>query len=102
VLRGHEAAPIVVGDTMYIVTPYPNLLHALDLRTRAPRSGRYEPKPLPSSQGVACCDVVNRGAAYFDGKIIFNTLDNQTSPSMRKPARRSGARSSATSTAARR
>jgi PQQ-dependent dehydrogenase (methanol/ethanol family) len=27
---------------------------------------------------VACCDVVNRGAAYADGRIFFNTLDNQT------------------------
>src|SRR5207253_2996384 len=31
-----------------------------------------------ASQGVACCDVVNRGAVYADGKIVFNTLDNQT------------------------
>src|SRR3954465_5316180 len=29
--RGHEAAPLVVGSTMYIVTPYPNILYALDL-----------------------------------------------------------------------
>jgi lanthanide-dependent methanol dehydrogenase len=78
VLRGHEAAPIVVGDTMYIVTPYPNLLHALDLRNQGAKKWTFEPKPLPASQGVACCDVVNRGAAYFDGKIFFNTLDNQT------------------------
>src|SRR5205085_9513383 len=28
---GHEAAPLVVGDTMYVVTPYPDLLYALDL-----------------------------------------------------------------------
>src|SRR4051812_11614122 len=27
--RGHEAAPLVVGGTMYIVTPYPNDLFAL-------------------------------------------------------------------------
>src|SRR5215204_974188 len=25
--RGQEAAPIVVGDTMYVVTPYPNILY---------------------------------------------------------------------------
>jgi len=31
VLRGQEAAPIVVGHTMYVVTPYPNLLYAFDL-----------------------------------------------------------------------
>ena len=28
VLRGQEAAPIVAGSTMYVVTPYPNQLHA--------------------------------------------------------------------------
>src|SRR4051812_44988362 len=31
VLHGHEAAPIVVKDTMYLVTPFANLLYALDL-----------------------------------------------------------------------
>ena len=38
----------------------------------------FQPDPAPSSQGVACCDVVNRGAAYWNGKIIYNTLDVQT------------------------
>ena len=31
VLRGHEAAPIVRGDTMYLITPFPNHVYALDL-----------------------------------------------------------------------
>ena len=39
---------------------------------------KFEPSPSASSQGVACCDVVNRGAAYADGRVFFNTLDNQT------------------------
>ena len=79
VLRGHEGAPIVVNDTMYIVAPYPNYLYALDLKQPgAPMKWRFEPKPNAGSQGVACCDVVNRGAAYADGRIFFNTLDNQT------------------------
>jgi hypothetical protein len=30
-----------------------------------------------SSQSVACCDVVNRGAVYSDGKVFFNTLDGR-------------------------
>jgi PQQ-dependent dehydrogenase (methanol/ethanol family) len=78
-VRGHEAAPIVAGNTMYIVTPYPNYLYALDLaKPGAPVKWKYEPKPVSASQGVACCDVVNRGAAYSNGKIFFNTLDNQT------------------------
>jgi PQQ-dependent dehydrogenase (methanol/ethanol family) len=79
VVRGHEAAPIVAGGTMYVVTPYPNILYALDLtRPGAPVKWKFEPKPEASSQGVACCDVVNRGAAYADGRVFINTLDNQT------------------------
>src|SRR3954452_22016819 len=77
--RGHEAAPLVVNNTMYIVTPFPNKLYALDLtQPGAPMKWVYEPKPTPASQGVACCDVVNRGASYLDGKIFYNTLDDQT------------------------
>jgi PQQ-dependent dehydrogenase (methanol/ethanol family) len=76
--RGQEAAPLVVGDTMYVVTPYPNVLYALDLRRGGALRFRYEPKPAAAAQGVACCDVVNRGAAYADGRIVFNTLDVQT------------------------
>jgi PQQ-dependent dehydrogenase (methanol/ethanol family) len=79
VLRGHEAAPIVVGPTMYIVTPYPNVVYALDLaRPGLPVKWKFEPKPESFAQGVACCDVVNRGVVYDDGRIYFNTLDNQT------------------------
>jgi alcohol dehydrogenase (cytochrome c) len=77
--RGHEAAPLVVNNTMYIVTPFPNLLYALDLtKPGAPTKWTYNPQPTLSSQGVACCDVVNRGAAYFNGKIYYNTLDMHT------------------------
>jgi len=79
VLRGHEAAPLVVGGTMYIVTPWPNLLYALDLtKPGAPLKWSYDPKPSASSQGVACCDVVNRGGAYYNGRIYYNTLDMNT------------------------
>lgn len=78
VLRGQESAPIVANNTLYIVTPYPNILYALDLtRPGAPLAWKYEPKPDASAQGVACCDVVNRGPVYADGKVIFNTLDDQ-------------------------
>ncbi len=77
--HGHEAAPLIVNNTMYIVTPYPNTLYALDLtKPGAPMKWSYEPHPEPASQGVACCDVVNRGAAYYNGKIIYNVLDVQT------------------------
>src|SRR6185369_10638957 len=68
VLRGHEAAPIVAGNTMFVVTPYPNLVYALDLtQPGAPVKWKYESNPAAASQGVACCDVINRGAVYADG-----------------------------------
>ncbi len=78
VLNGHEAAPLVVKDTMYLVTPWPNILYALDLNQAGAIKWVYRPNPSRAAQGVACCDVVNRGAAYAEGKIFFNTLDNHT------------------------
>ena len=78
VVRGHEAAPIVADGTMYVVTPYPNLLYALDLaKPGAPLKWKFEPKPDAGAQGVACCDFVNRGAVYADGRVFITTLDNQ-------------------------
>jgi PQQ-dependent dehydrogenase (methanol/ethanol family) len=77
--RGHEAAPLVVDDTMYVTTPYPNDVYALDLtKPDHPVKWHYQPKPEQASQGVACCDVVNRGAVYGGGRLFFNTLDGNT------------------------
>jgi alcohol dehydrogenase (cytochrome c) len=76
-VAGHEAAPLVIGETLYVVTPFPNILYALNVRDGSLK-WRYDPRPQIAAQGVACCDVVNRGAAYLDGKIFFNTLDNHT------------------------
>ncbi len=76
--RGHEAAPIVVGSMMYVVTPYPNILYGLDLKAPGTFRWKYEPKPAATAQGVACCDFVNRGAVYDDGKVYINTLDCHT------------------------
>lgn len=73
--RGQEAAPIVASNLMFVVTPYPNIVYALDLTKPGSVKWKYEPKPSEAAQGVACCDVVNRGACYADGKIFFNTLD---------------------------
>jgi PQQ-dependent dehydrogenase (methanol/ethanol family) len=77
--RGQEAAPIIVDNTLYIVSAYPNNLFALDLtKPGAPLKWEFKPQPEAASQGVACCDVVNRGAVYWKGKIIINTLDGNT------------------------
>jgi lanthanide-dependent methanol dehydrogenase len=53
VLRGHEAAPIVAGTTMYLVTPHPNILYALDLAAGGALRWKYEPKPSRAARGVA-------------------------------------------------
>jgi PQQ-dependent dehydrogenase (methanol/ethanol family) len=76
--RGEEAAPLIVGSTMYVVAPFPNFLYALDLANAGALKWVYKPPVDSSAQGVACCDQVNRGAAFADGKIFYNTLDGQT------------------------
>jgi lanthanide-dependent methanol dehydrogenase len=77
--RGFEGQPLVVNNTMYVVSPYPNTVFALDLaRKGGPAKWVYMPPTAPASQGEACCDVVNRGASFGDGKIVFNRLDDHT------------------------
>lgn len=78
-MYGHEGAPLVVGDTMYLVTPFPNIAYALDLtKPGAPIKWVYQPNPDPRAIGEACCDKVLRGWAYADGKLIYNLLDDHT------------------------
>ena len=75
VLRGHEGSPLVIGDTMYIHTPFPNVIYALDLNENGKIIWRYEPKQDPSVIPVMCCDTVNRGPAYADGMLFFSQAD---------------------------
>jgi len=76
VLRGHEGAPLVIGDVMYLHTPFPNIVYALDLKDPDHKIiWKYEPKQDPSVVPVMCCDTVNRGLAYGDGKIILAQAD---------------------------
>jgi glucose dehydrogenase len=76
VLRGQEAAPIVADNTMFVVTPYPNILYALDLtKPGAPLKWKFNPEPAAAAQAVACCDTVNRGPGYANGLVFFNTFD---------------------------
>ncbi|MEW5929030.1 MAG: PQQ-dependent dehydrogenase, methanol/ethanol family [Gemmatimonadota bacterium] len=78
-LNGHEGAPLVVGSTMFLVTPFPNVSYALDLTQPEPTiKWQYNPRPNEYAIGKACCDVVNRGWAYADGKLIYNLLDAHT------------------------
>jgi len=75
VLRGHEGGPLVIGDVMYVHTPFPNIVYALDLKNDGKILWKYEPKQDPNVIPIMCCDTVNRGVAYGDGKIILNQAD---------------------------
>jgi PQQ-dependent dehydrogenase (methanol/ethanol family) len=75
VLRGHEGAPLVVGDVMYLHTPFPNIVYALDLAHEEKIIWKYEPKQDPNVIPVMCCDTVNRGLSYGDGKIFLHQAD---------------------------
>jgi PQQ-dependent dehydrogenase (methanol/ethanol family) len=75
VLRGHEGNPLVIGDMMYVHTPFPNIVYALNLADGGSIAWKYEPKQDPNVIPVMCCDTVNRGVAYGDGKIILHQAD---------------------------
>ena len=75
VLRGHEGGPLVVGDKLYVHSAFPNKVFKMDLETQY-LDWIYEPiqngdETIP----VMCCDTVNRGLAYADGKIILQQAD---------------------------
>jgi PQQ-dependent dehydrogenase (methanol/ethanol family) len=79
VLHGHEGQPLVVNNTMYVVTPWPNDVYAIDLtKPNGPLKWSYKPPTATAAQGEACCDVVNRGASYANGKLVINRLDDHT------------------------
>ncbi|KAF2989078.1 Methanol dehydrogenase [cytochrome c] subunit 1 [Methylocystis sp. MJC1] len=96
VLRGHEGAPLVIHnikipaeekdgavvkqayttDVMYLHTPFPNVVYALDLKDRDHKIiWKYAPQQDASVIPVMCCDTVNRGLAYGDGKIFLAQAD---------------------------
>lgn len=76
VLRGHEGNSLVIGDTLYLHTPFPNIVYALDLNHDGAIRWKYEPKQnYDETVPVMCCDTVNRGLAYADGKIFLNQAD---------------------------
>src|SRR5215213_5451874 len=76
---GFEAPPLVVDNVMYVVTPWPNNVFALDLtKPGAPAKWVYKPEPAAAAKGVACCGPVNRGAFYSNGRLFMNLLDGHT------------------------
>ena len=75
VLRGHEGSPLVIGNTIYVHTPFPNIVYALNLDDENKIIWKYEPKQDPAVIPIMCCDTVNRGLAYADGKIFLYQAD---------------------------
>jgi lanthanide-dependent methanol dehydrogenase len=75
VLRGHEGAPLVIGNVMYVHAPFPNTVFALDLDHDGKILWKYEPKQDPNVIPVMCCDTVNRGLSFADGKIFLHQAD---------------------------
>jgi len=75
VLRGHEGGPLVIGDLMYVHAPFPNTVYALNLKEENKIVWKYEPKQDPNVIPVMCCDTVNRGVSYADGKIFLHRAD---------------------------
>src|SRR4030088_3770052 len=75
VLRGHEGGPLVIGNVMYVHGPFPNPVYALDLNNDGKILWKYEAKQDPNVIPVMCCDTVNRGLSYADGKIFLHQAD---------------------------
>ncbi|MGA8152072.1 MAG: PQQ-dependent dehydrogenase, methanol/ethanol family [Terriglobales bacterium] len=73
--RGQEATPIVVDGVMYFTSAWSKVF-ALNASTGAVLWS-YDPK-VPGEWAVnACCDVVNRGVALWNGKVFVGTLDGR-------------------------
>jgi PQQ-dependent dehydrogenase (methanol/ethanol family) len=75
-LPSHQGQPLVIGGVMYVVSPFPHKLMAIDVAGAGTVLWTYQPPFDYAAHGVACCDHVNRGAAFGNGLIVFNTLDN--------------------------
>ncbi|MXW54810.1 MAG: PQQ-dependent dehydrogenase, methanol/ethanol family [Gammaproteobacteria bacterium] len=73
--RGLEATPIVVDGFMFTTGAW-STVHAFDAKT-GESIWDYDPG-VPKSWGqYACCDVVNRGAAVWKGRVYVGTLDGR-------------------------
>ena len=76
-LRGQEGQPLVVGNMMYFESSYPNYVYAVNLDDVGKIVWKFSPEQDKFAPSVACCDVVNRGVAYADGKILSSALDTK-------------------------
>jgi PQQ-dependent dehydrogenase (methanol/ethanol family) len=76
-LRGQEGQPLVVGNMMYFESSFPNYVYAVNLDDVGKIVWKFAPEEDKFAPSVACCDVVNRGVAYADGKIFSAALDTK-------------------------
>jgi PQQ-dependent dehydrogenase (methanol/ethanol family) len=76
VLRGHEGGPLVIDGMLYFQTPQPFIIYAIDLDRPGEIKWKYDASSDHNAIPMACCDLVNRGPAYADGKLFMTTLDN--------------------------
>lgn len=75
VLRGHEGGPLVIGDTMWVHTPFPNKVFSINIPDQS-INWSYVPKQnAAETVPVMCCDTVYRGLAYAEGKIFLQQAD---------------------------
>ena len=74
-LRGQEGQPLVVGNMMYFESSYPNYVYGINLDNIGQIVWKFAPEQDKFAPSVACCDLVNKGVAYADGKILISTLD---------------------------
>jgi PQQ-dependent dehydrogenase (methanol/ethanol family) len=78
ILDSHEASPLVVGDTMYIASPKPNYVYALDLNKEGLIKWEFRPTmDVALATAQTCCGAQTRGLYYAEGKIFYATLDGQ-------------------------
>ncbi|HEY2842973.1 MAG TPA: methanol/ethanol family PQQ-dependent dehydrogenase [Bryobacteraceae bacterium] len=75
-LRGQEGQPLIIGNMMYFESSYPNFVYAISLDNVGQIVWKFAPEQDKFSPSVACCDLVNKGVAYADGKILVTTLDS--------------------------
>ena len=73
--RGQEATPIVVDGALYISTSWSNVW-AFNVRTGA-LLWEFDPGVDRAYGRKACCDVVNRGVAVWEGKVFVGALDGR-------------------------
>ncbi len=73
--RGQESTPVVVDGVMYLTTAW-SMLKAYDIKS-GEQLWAYDPKIDRAKGADACCDVVNRGVAAWNGKIYLGALDGR-------------------------